>query len=157
MIPDALTYSLLLAFLVPAVLIDHQQHRIPNFLSGGLLLIGLLAHVVFSGLEGFTVALFGAAVGFGIFLIPYIRRGMAAGDVKLMAAVGAVLGPEATVVAACVAMISGAGVGILLLSYRSWRDDPRAEALLLMRFPYASAIAMGAAAAVLIKEFRWTL
>jgi prepilin peptidase CpaA len=155
--PETPLQALLIGSLVAAVWIDHSRHRIPNTLTGALLVGAICLQVLASGLQGLQTALFGAAIGFGIFLLPYLRKGMAAGDVKLMTAVGAALGPQLVVVAACASLVTGAGVGVALLSYRTVRDDPRADALLLMKFPYASAIAIGTVVALAAKEVTWTL
>ncbi|TAL57052.1 prepilin peptidase [Pandoraea sp.] len=73
---------------------DLHARRIPNW----LVLLGLVvALAVQWGLRGASAGigqwLGGLAVGFGLFMPIYLLRGMSAGDVKLMAAVGAFVGP----------------------------------------------------------------
>jgi len=85
----------LIAVLLLACAFDLGQRRIPNrLLAAGLLFAlalhlfsGNVASVLSSGLAGF-------AVGMLMFLPLYLLRAMAAGDVKLMATVGAFLGPS---------------------------------------------------------------
>ena len=49
-------------------------------------------------------------------------------------------------------------VGLTLLAVRHQRKAAaNVDALLSMKFPYASAIAIGTAVALVIKEFQWTL
>ncbi len=87
----------LIGVLVWAGAIDLIHHRIPNW----LVLAGLSYALVYNGLHpdyvhdgiGVLGALEGVGVGFVLTLPFYLLRGMAAGDVKLMAMTGAYLGP----------------------------------------------------------------
>ena len=149
---------MLLAFLVPAVWIDHKDHRIPNWLTGGLLTVGICVQGILGGFAGVGHALVGMLVGFLIFLLPYLKRGMAAGDVKLMAAIGACLGPSQALLAACLSLVVGGGVATLLVIYRYYQESTSTvDALLALRFPYASAIAIGTSITLIIREIQWTL
>ena len=80
---------LLLVMVLTAAANDLRTRRIPNV----LLLAGALGALTLHALSPFPVAALtrafsGAAVGLFIFMPLYCLRGMAAGDVKLMAAVG---------------------------------------------------------------------
>jgi prepilin peptidase CpaA len=148
----------LLALLVPAVWIDQKHHRIPNWLTGSVLAVGICVQTVVYGLSGLGDALGGMLLGFVILLLPYLKGGMAAGDVKLMAAVGACLGPSQALLAACLSLVVGGGIAMLLVSYRYYRESTTTvDSLLTSRFPYASAIAIGTSAALIIKESPWIL
>jgi prepilin peptidase CpaA len=85
----------LLALLVAAALYDVRFRRIPNWLT----VLGVIVGFVINGLigppeGGLLFSLEGLAVGFGVYLVLYVLRAMGAGDVKLMAAVGAMVGFE---------------------------------------------------------------
>lgn len=85
----------LLAMLLAASVTDLAVRRIPNRLVLAGLLAALALHLMHDpALALLTVYLSGFLVGLVLFLPAYIARGMAAGDVKLMAAVGAFTGPE---------------------------------------------------------------
>ena len=73
---------------------DVFTHRIPNGLTYGGLIIGITFWVLMSGWQGFLTSILGALIAGGIFLVLYAIRTMGAGDVKLMAAVGAIAGPR---------------------------------------------------------------
>lgn len=84
-----------------SVLSDIASRRIPNVLTLGGLVVGLAIHAsagavgggFLGGLRGVGFALLGA---FGCGLVPFLawRRGeMGGGDVKLFAAIGALVGP----------------------------------------------------------------
>ena len=72
-----------------ACCIDVRQHRIPNWLTFGAAAAGLIFHTLASGGSGFAGALLGWATGAAIFFLPFALGGLGAGDVKLIAALGA--------------------------------------------------------------------
>lgn len=76
-----------------AAAIDLDRRRIPNWLTLGSWIAALPIQVAIHGITAGSLAwLWGWIAGLIIFLPFYLLRGMAAGDVKLMAAVGAWLG-----------------------------------------------------------------
>lgn len=61
----------------------------------------------------------GALVGFGLLIVPWLMHGMGAGDVKLMAAIGAWFGPAMTFYSfALGAVIGGVAAVVMILSSR---------------------------------------
>src|SRR5215471_12693389 len=84
--------ALLAALLGVAVLTDLRSHRVPNLLNLAGLIAGLALQTYTAGLHGLGDGLLGACVGLACFAPLYLLKGMGAGDVKLLAAVGAVLG-----------------------------------------------------------------
>ena len=78
---------------VIACLWDLWTRRIPNLLTFGAALAAALWFLATGGLAAGAWALCGWCVGLLLFLPFYLLGGMGAGDVKLMAAVGAWLGP----------------------------------------------------------------
>jgi prepilin peptidase CpaA len=107
----------LLGLLCAAAWHDLKSFRIPNAitLSGALLGIGLNA-VLPAGV-GFTSALQGFALGLFGLLPLYLLRIWGAGDVKLMAVVGAFLGPVGLCGSLLVSLLIG-GVAALLVAWQ---------------------------------------
>jgi prepilin peptidase CpaA len=163
--PDdtALGVMLLIAMLGVAVWRDIGCHRIDNWITFPAAFIALCLHQYVGGLDGLVFALGGLLIGLVCFLPLHIAGGMAAGDVKLMAAAGAFLGPMNTLVAVALSLVAGSVVGIMVLAGRGGlRDglshvgrqlvaasmtrvwmDARPGSAAAQRFPYAIAIAIG--------------
>lgn len=106
-----------LPLLLIATWIDLKNHRIPNWLSFGTAGLGLAVSGGFLGWPGLLTSLQGLGVGLGFFIPFYLMRGMGAGDVKMMAATGACLGPSLALIAAAATQIMG---GIIGLGYLIW-------------------------------------
>ena len=97
-----------------ACVFDIRTRRIPNALTLSTALAGLLYHVATSGTSGAQTAAAGWLVGL-LLLLPYFALGgMGGGDVKLMAALGAWLGPGDTFWLAMYAGIAGGVFGVIV-------------------------------------------
>jgi len=104
--------GILLGIVATAAVIDFRTRRIPNWLTLSAVLLGLALQVVFHGLPGLLRGFLGLLVGAGLFFVPFALGGMGPGDVKLMAAVGAFLGPPGALWAA---LMTGVAGGVLAL------------------------------------------
>ena len=106
--------------LVPAILyaswVDYAQRRVPNWLNACILAAGLAVQMRFHGWGGIGAGLLGAAVGFGVLIIPWLMHGMGAGDVKLMMAIGAWLGPALTLWSFAVGALLGGVVAVVMIT-----------------------------------------
>jgi prepilin peptidase CpaA len=134
-----------------ALATDLRVRRIPNWLTGSTLLIGLAANSYLRGLDGAASSLEGVGLGLAMLLPFYLFRVMGAGDVKLLAAFGAVLGPQMLISVAVYASIVG-GLQSLLILGRLKRIGFTLFQLFIMRVvparsgakaPYAVALASG--------------
>ncbi|MCO5398533.1 A24 family peptidase [Ralstonia soli] len=110
-----------MAVALAAAAIDAQQRRIPNWLTFGAWLVALPLQMAMHGVgEGLLVWGCGWLTGLAIFLPFYLLRGMAAGDVKLMAAVGAWLGASMALEIALATFVIG-GLWALAITLRQKR------------------------------------
>lgn len=91
--PPPIVQALLLLIAIPAALFDYRQHRVPNWLALAGLLSGIGLNTFLYATAGLRTSLKGLGLAFLIYFVLYRLRGMGAGDVKLMAAVGAIAGP----------------------------------------------------------------
>ncbi|BDT56919.1 pilus assembly-related outer membrane protein [Massilia varians] len=111
--------TLLLLLVVAAAINDLSTRRIPNL----LLLSGLAGALALHALSpdpgpALLDALKGALTGLLVFLPFYLARGMAAGDVKMMATVGAFIGPGPALYVAILAWCAGGAMALAFLIYR---------------------------------------
>lgn len=107
-----------LAALTVAVITDLRDQRIPNWLTFSLFLAGIALNVAFSGYQGIGFSLKGVGIGLLVMLPPYLLGAMGGGDVKLMAAVGACLGPVDTGMAFLFTGLAGGAYALIVLAGR---------------------------------------
>lgn len=157
-------FALLLA--LAGAVIDLREHRIPNWLTYPGILIGIALRGALLGWKaGLLSALAGCLLAGGIMFLFYAVRAMGAGDVKIMAAIGAFIGPKGAVGVLLATAICGGVLAIVYALYRhrmlstlknmfsvlrfhAWAgvqshpefnlDNPAA-----LRMPYGLAIALG--------------
>jgi len=86
------TVLMLLALLLPAATLDILYHRIPNFLSYPAIVAGLLLGTFQGGLSGLGQHFLGLLAGGVPLYLMFLSGSLGGGDVKLMAAVGAITG-----------------------------------------------------------------
>jgi prepilin peptidase CpaA len=90
-----------------AVVTDLRARRIPNWLNALIIVTGLTNALAFGTPATLSQSLLGFLVGFGILLIPFALGAIGGGDVKMLAGIGAWLGPIATLQVYAVAGIAG--------------------------------------------------
>jgi len=92
---------------------DVSTRRIPNSLTLAGCLLGLAINTAQDGLHGLSTSFLGILTGFALYLPLWLLNARGAGDVKLLAAIGAFLGPQNTLLLALTAAIVG---GVLALA-----------------------------------------
>jgi prepilin peptidase CpaA len=110
--------KLVSAILILAAWIDGRELKVPNWITFPMVLSGLVYSTWLGGLSGFSAGLVGMCMGLGTLLPLYAVGGMGAGDVKLMAGIGAWLGWEITLAAFCVSAVVGALMAIVMVLCR---------------------------------------
>jgi prepilin peptidase CpaA len=152
---------------------DAATRRIPNALTLGAAGVALAFGAAAGGWQGLGWSAAGWLVGLLLFLPLFALRAMGGGDVKLLAAFGAWLGPALVVWVAVYGAIAGGVLALLLVLWRGrlattianmwaivahWRlagvtphpvvtlDNPDA-----VRMPYALPIALGALATLWLR------
>ncbi len=96
---------------------DLRQRRIPNSLTFGSALLALTIRVAEGGGWSLVVGAGGWAVGVLVLLPLFVVRGLGGGDVKLMAAFGAWLGPSLVLWVAAYGAMAG---GVLAIGVALW-------------------------------------
>jgi prepilin peptidase CpaA len=148
-----------------STLVDLYTRRIPNVLTLGITIGGLIVAAVRLGAVTPGQALLGFAVGLALMLPGHLIGATGAGDVKLFAALGTLLGPRAIVMAFVYTAIAGGVLAIVVAMRRQLLRQTLERATTLVRtgganvgeiehatvnrFAYAPAIAIGSLAAAL--------
>jgi prepilin peptidase CpaA len=160
--------GVLAAGLVAAVLIDVRSRRIPNWLTASMVAAGFIMAAV--GISGLTLgqAALGFAVGLLLMLPGHALGATGAGDVKLMAAIGAILGPSMVFSAFLATAVAG-GLFAVIVALRRGRLHATLDGTRQLiasptqgkqaiesagrsnRFAYGPAIAVGTLVAVLMR------
>lgn len=141
---------------------DVATRKIPNWITGSALLLALLAHAVAGGMPRVLLACGGALLAGGLLLPGWFMGAMGAGDVKLMAAIGAWLAFPGALVATLASLVAGGIISMIVaIRHRSLGRALRGAAQLAasvtagspaqggamtptgLRFPFAVAILAG--------------
>lgn len=169
--------QILLAILVAvAAVFDIRYRRIPNWLVLTGIIAGLAWNLSASGWSGLGRSAEGLGLGFVLYFPLYLIRARGAGDVKLLAAVGAITGPGNCFWIFLLTAILGGIIAVILLLFRgrlrktffnvSWilqdllhfrapyrsSDELDVTTAKGMRLPHGAMIAVGAVAFILMAQ-----
>lgn len=113
----------LASVVVTAAATDVKNRKIPNWLTLGAIGAGLLLHTALDRWIGLKFSAWGLGLAALIFLPLFVMRWLGGGDVKLMAAVGALAGAENLIVIFVLdALLGGvAALVLILVRGRLWR------------------------------------
>lgn len=106
---------ILISVLLICLYTDVKSRKILNIVTLPTLFFGLVYNMNNNGLEGFLFSGKGFLVGLGVLIIPYLLGGMGAGDVKLMAAIGSLMGTSFVFFSFIYTALIGGVIGILLI------------------------------------------
>src|SRR5713101_1552456 len=100
---------------VCAAISDVKERRIPNLLTYPALVAGLLLQGILHGWRGLLASAGGGLLFGGVFLLFYLVRAMGAGDVKLAAALGCIVGPSASLQVLFATALAGGALAIVFM------------------------------------------
>ena len=110
--------------LIIAAIIDGLKLKVPNWITFPMIMSGWIYSATLSpyaGWEGLVYSLIGTVVGLALLLPLYAIGGMGAGDVKLLAGIGAWVWGMVTLYAFAVSAVVGGIIAVLMvLSRRNW-------------------------------------
>ena len=107
--------------LIVAAVIDGLKLKVPNWITFPMIISGWVYSATLSpyaGWEGLMYSLIGTVVGLALLLPAYAIGGMGAGDVKLLAGVGAWVWGTTTLYAFAVSAIVGGIIAVLMVLFR---------------------------------------
>jgi prepilin peptidase CpaA len=110
-----LLHATVVLFLTACVVWDLGARRIPNVLSLSAAVVGLTLNGFYFGVAGLGHSLLGVSLMVALLLAPFAAGGIGAGDVKMMGAVGALLGPTLALAALLAGMLMGGVIAALHL------------------------------------------
>ena len=164
-ISDPIVVSAVAGSGASSAIVDMYTRRVPNPLTLGITIAGLMLAATGVGSLTMTQALLGFGVGLVLMLPGHVIGATGAGDVKLFAALGTLLGPQGIVVAFFYTALAGGALAIIVALHRrllrttvervstlvrtGGANVGEIERATINRFAYAPAIAMGSLAAAL--------
>jgi len=112
-------------FILLAAREDLRTRKIPNLITGPAFLLGLAVHLAMGGPNGLLGALVAGVLAGALLLPGWLMKFMGAGDVKLMAAIGAWLGsPRLALYAALFSLVAGGVISIVYTASRPAGTGP---------------------------------
>lgn len=108
----------LAVMLLICLITDLKERKIYNIVLLPALLYGLINNLVTGSWPGLLQSLLGFALGLSILLIPFAMGGMGAGDVKLLAVIGAIKGPLFVFYSALGMGLAGGIIAFAILIYQ---------------------------------------
>ena len=106
-------FALLIPLAAVITYYDVRYRPIPNWLVLAALAGGFAVNAVFGGWSGLRGSLAGCAFAFGLMLGMHLFGAMGAGDVKLFAAIGAIIGVNLVLPTFLAVIITGAVLAVL--------------------------------------------
>lgn len=122
--------AVLLLLLITCAYTDLTKRLILNRVLLPAALFGLIHAWVDYGISGVQQSLTGIIVGFLLLLLPFYLGGLGAGDVKMLATIGALQGPQFTFRSFIFSAIAG-GVWAIIYLIRRGRLGPTLRMLLI--------------------------
>jgi prepilin peptidase CpaA len=165
--------------LLLALVSDFKTYRIKNSITYGFMLVGIIANTAMEGFRGIMLSFQGIMLPAICLLILYMMKIIGAGDIKLLSAIGAVMGAGFALYASALAFICGGVIASAVL-LRRHNGAERFKYLILYlkscflsglllpyadfadkhnegRFHFSIAVASGTAVAVIIRGIGFSI
>lgn len=131
---QSIPVAIVIAVALTACATDLTLRRIPNVLTFGAALAALVYGAIDSGTSGLIAAMAGWCAGALIFMPFFLLGGMGAGDVKLLAAIGAWIGIPEVLWAAIYTSIAGGAVAVVVALTRGYLRTAVSNIGMMMRY-----------------------
>ncbi|OWV84203.1 hypothetical protein ATY78_05715 [Rhizobium sp. R635] len=128
--------ALAVACATTAAVLDHRHGHIPNAVTYPCLLTGFMLAAISSGSAGIGLAFAGLLAAGLIFIIAFAAGSCGGGDVKLMAALGAILGLWPAIDVMLASLMVGGVIAVFSMARRvDWSALLRAVGLFALLLP----------------------
>jgi prepilin peptidase CpaA len=114
-----LVVAVTLIFVALCMAWDVRTLRVPNVLTFPAIVMGLVLNAWLFGVEGLRASALGCTIAIGLLFAPFALGGVGGGDVKMMGAVGAFLGPTLVLACLVVGLALGGVFAVLQLAGRA--------------------------------------
>ena len=111
---------------------DVRSRRIPNWLTFGAAFAGAVYQLAANGFAGLGDGVLGWIVGAAFLFVPFALGGIGAGDVKLMAALGAWLGPAEVMWLGMYTGVAGGAIALVVALAKGYAAQMFANVKLLL-------------------------
>ncbi len=118
--PPPVSTVAVVAIVVLAAAFNLGSRRVPNSLTLGAAVAAVFIQALVSGWSGVLTAASGWVVGLVLFMPLYVLGGMGAGDVKLLAAIGAWLGPIGAAWTGLYGAVAGGAMALVVALARGY-------------------------------------
>lgn len=161
---------ILAILLVAALYTDLKSGKIYNTLTIPCLIFGIAINAAHSGVNGLIQSLAGAILILALALLSPLQGGLGGGDIKLMMAIGALMGPGFVVRALLFSAVTGGLLALMVvlragkalmtirkmftrlsIAFALHSSVDFSDGSIEMKFRYSPAIALGTVAALLVK------
>lgn len=109
--------GLLLVLALVITYFDVRYRRIPNKIVLAALIAGLIINPFFAGWNGLSAAILGCVLAFGLMMLLYLFGALGAGDVKLFAAIGSLLGVQLVLQTFLIVVFCGGFLAVISMFY----------------------------------------
>ncbi|MBM7615828.1 A24 family peptidase [Alkaliphilus hydrothermalis] len=113
-----INYGLLIILISMSLYTDWKTNKIKNVIVYPFMVVGLILNLVVGGWIGGLQSFYGIGIPIVLLLIFYIVGAMGAGDLKLFAAIGALMGKDFVLKTMVVSFISGGFIALGLMIIR---------------------------------------
>ncbi len=162
--------SILLTLLISCLYTDLKARKIPNKITITAIIMGIVSNTYNNGILGMAFSVKGLVVGFLLLIIPFVIGGLGGGDVKLIMAIGAIMGDYFVIQSIIYTGIVGAIIAlVLMIRYKRFNKLKKVKEYLLstvllqkiqtiedeeqpLYFPYGIAITIGTLIAFFINQ-----
>ncbi|MGE5629004.1 MAG: prepilin peptidase [Solirubrobacterales bacterium] len=164
--------KILLIVMIICFVTDVMKQKIYNVVIFPALIAAFILNIYIYGLPGLKLSLLGFAVGFAILIVPYLLGGIGAGDVKLLALVGALKGSMFVLNTSVYMALIGGAIALIIMVFNkdafifikkifSWITSffvgvryklELQDGSLSKKFPYGIAIVIGSLICLFFKE-----
>jgi len=115
---DILKYVELFLLILLSLISDYKHYRVKNTIVYPFMAAGLLTNLFFYGIHGFSLSLMATVVPVIVLFLLYNLKMLGAGDIKLFAAIGSIMGMKFTLYSIIYSFLMGGLIALVITCFR---------------------------------------